>query len=139
MLAQGTAQDAMTYFLEMLSLCLQKHIPYRKTVQKKSSHPWINARCEDAIAKKNAAEGSDDFEAQRKKCSETLAEEYQNYLVLLREKIASMSRWSRLRGSGASWVRIFEPLRLLLSAKNKHILFGSKKTYTLIHLPARSH
>ena len=38
MLAQGTAQDAMTYFLEMLSLCLQKHIPYRKTVHKKSSH-----------------------------------------------------------------------------------------------------
>ena len=38
-LSQGTAQDAMTYFLEMLSLCLQKNISYRKTIQKKSSHP----------------------------------------------------------------------------------------------------
>ena len=94
-LLQGTAQNAMTYLLEMISLCLQEHIPYRKTIQKKSSHPWINERCKEAIAKKNTAEGSADFEAQRKKCTEVLAEEYQNYLALLREKIATIPRWSK--------------------------------------------
>ena len=94
-LSQGTAQDALTYFLEMLGLCLQKHIPYRKTIQKKSSHPWINSRCEAAIASKNAAEGTSDFEDKRLKCAKVLAEEYQKYLVLLREKIATLPRWSK--------------------------------------------
>ena len=95
LLSKGTSEDALTYFLEMLGLCLRKFIPYRKVTEKKQSHPWLNARCENAISKKNAAEGTPEFDAMQKICSRVLAEEYHKHLEELRKKIAGMKRWSK--------------------------------------------
>ena len=98
-LDRGTAEDALTYFLEMLGLCLQKHSPYRKTVQQKKSHPWLNENCEEAISKKNAAEGKPNFAAVQASCAEVLAKDYHLYLTMLKEKIASSKRWSKCDGN----------------------------------------
>ena len=60
-LEQGTAEDAVNYFLEVLWLAIVKHIPQEEIMCKKSSHPWPNSRCRAAIIKKNVAENSDSF------------------------------------------------------------------------------
>ena len=94
-LARGTAEDSLTYFLEILGLCLQKHIPYRKTLHKKKNHPWLNEQCERAILQKNNAEGTSDFQEMQGRCRRTLADEYQRYLETLRDKISSLKRGSK--------------------------------------------
>ena len=59
-----------------------------------SSHPWLNDRCEEAINKKNEAEGSDEFEAARLACAEILATEHQKYVEKVRTKLATLKRGS---------------------------------------------
>ena len=57
----GTADEAATYFQEMLWLFLCTYIPYEEVVIKKKSHPWLNEKCETAIITKNAAQETDVF------------------------------------------------------------------------------
>ena len=76
-LKRGCAEDAITYFMEILWATLCTHIPYEEVVITKKSHPWLNARCETAVREKNAAEGTDHFDEKRTHCSQVIAEEYQ--------------------------------------------------------------
>ena len=64
-LEEESAEDALTFFLEVLWLHLTKYIPREITENRKSIHPWLNQRCKDAVARKNAAEGSEQFEIER--------------------------------------------------------------------------
>ena len=57
-LQRGCADDGATFFMELLWTALCTHIPYEDVVIKKSSHPWLNLRCENVIKAKNAAEGT---------------------------------------------------------------------------------
>ena len=57
-LKNGTAEDALDFFMDHLWLLLCTHIPYQEIVFHKKSHPWLNAKCKEAIEKKNAAEDS---------------------------------------------------------------------------------
>ena len=64
-LSKRSAEDSLTFFLEILCLHLIKFIPRKTTHNKKSIHPWLNQKCKDAIARKNAAEGSEQFASER--------------------------------------------------------------------------
>ena len=55
----------------------------------------MNAACEEAIAAKNAAEGTDTFEMKRKECAEVLAKEYQEHLKDLKKKISNLKKGSK--------------------------------------------
>ena len=55
----------------------------------------MNARCENAIAAKNAAEGHASFEDQREKCAGVLAEEHQKYVATLKEQISKLKKGSK--------------------------------------------
>ena len=94
-LRQGTSEDALNYFLGMVWLLLCTHIPYEEIHTKKSSHPWLNNKCEDAIRAKNAAEGTSGFASARNECSTILASEYQAYLGRLKTKIANLPKGSK--------------------------------------------
>ena len=94
-LMKDTSEDALNYFLEMLWYSLSKHIPYKPIQIKRQSHPWLNERCHNAIKKKNLLEGSDDFKDAQAECGKTLTEEYQKYVVKLKEKIATLKRGSK--------------------------------------------
>ena len=74
-LRQGTAEDSLTYFLEVLWNLLIKHIPRKDIVSRKSTHPWLNERCRNALVQKNGAEGTNRFEAERLRCIQVLGEE----------------------------------------------------------------
>ena len=72
------------------------YIPYEEVHLRKVSHPWLNPRCEEAISKKNSAEGSDRFEALRQECQEVLNEEYQKHLQHLKTRIANLPKGSKM-------------------------------------------
>lgn len=71
-LRQGTAEDSLSYFLELLWNLLIKYIPREDIVSRKSTHPWLNERCRNALVHKNSAEGTSHFEAERLKCIQIL-------------------------------------------------------------------
>ena len=70
----STADDAATFFMEMLWVNLCTFIPYEVVDVKKKSHPWLTTKCEDAIRNKNAAEHTSTFDETRTKCAAVLSE-----------------------------------------------------------------
>ena len=52
----------------------------------------IECQCEEAITRKNAAQGKDSFAEAQQHCSEVLAEEHQIHVEALRVKMAALSR-----------------------------------------------
>ena len=99
-LRQGTAEDALNQFHEILWMILIKNIPRRAIKCKKSSHPWLNARCRMAIQRKNEAEKTDTFVQENQKCTEILHQERAKYVESLKKKLASLPR------SNKQWWRI---------------------------------
>ena len=61
-LKHGSAEDALTFFLEVLWLHLVKYIPRRELDIVKRSHPWLNVRSKKALQEKADAEGTLNFE-----------------------------------------------------------------------------
>jgi len=136
-LCRGSAEDSLTFFLEVLWLLLTKYIPRKITHVKKSSHPWLNQKCKDAIAKKNDAEGSEQFVDARKKCLDVIKSERASYVKDLKEKISTLPRngkqWWRLnrellnRKAGvASIPTLREETQWLTDSKEKADAFARK-------------
>ena len=94
-LKHGSAEDAAGFFLDVLWTLLCTYIPYEEAVVQKRSHPWLNAKCEEAIRMKNLSETSSNFDLARKQCAEIFIEEYQNYLEKLKERIANLKKGSK--------------------------------------------
>jgi len=94
-LQRGTAEDALNYFLDVLWTSLLKHIPRKAIQTKHSSHPWLNSRCREAIALKNASEGTDAFPTADAQCSQVLREERAKYVEKLKAKLVSLPRSSK--------------------------------------------
>ena len=91
-LKHGSAEDALTLFLEVLWLHLAKYIPRRQVDTVKSSHPWVNERTKNAIREKNAAEGTPNFEAASKKCAAVLAEERLKHVAHVKSKLSKLKQ-----------------------------------------------
>ena len=64
-LNEGTAEEALLFFLENLWYHLMTYIPRCKISSIKRTHPWLNDRCMSAIQKKNTAEGSEQYDSDR--------------------------------------------------------------------------
>ena len=99
-LGDGTAEDALNVFLEVLWLHLVKHIPRRPLQIVKRSHPWMNDRSRAAIAEKNRAEGTPAFSDASSKCAAILTEERLKQVEKVKEKMASLPSASK------SWWKI---------------------------------
>ena len=81
-LRQGTAEESLNYFLEVLWNLLIKYIPRKDIVSRKSTHPWLNERCRNALVQKNGAERTSRFEAERFRCIQIFGEERAKQLKL---------------------------------------------------------
>ena len=94
-LKNGTAEHAVSYFLDVLWTLLIKYIPRKDIECTKSSHPWLNSRCRDALTKKNNAEGTDGYDAISKSCGDVLRDERQKYVERLKAKMTALPRGSK--------------------------------------------
>ena len=53
-LDNGTAEDALNVFMDVLWTLLVKHIPQKQLTCTRSSHPWLNSRRRVAIIRKKS-------------------------------------------------------------------------------------
>ena len=94
-LDDGSAEDSLTLFLQVVWLHLVKHIPRKAVEIKKSTHPWLNDRSKAAIERKNAAEGTANYASESAKCTQILNEERASYVQRVKTKLASLPRQSK--------------------------------------------
>ena len=92
---EGSAEDALLYFLDILWTLLTKHIPRKQIQCTRSSHPWLNSRCREAVTHKNNSEGSDNFLSASSQCTQVLFEERQKYVEKLKVKLAALPKGSK--------------------------------------------
>jgi len=97
MLEDGDAEQCANLFWEVLWICLVKHIPQKVVRCKRSSHPWLNSRCHEAIIRKNIAEGSDyeSYKSAQASCDEVLRQEHAKYVEALKAKLSALPRCSK--------------------------------------------
>ena len=105
---------AANFFMQSLWWHLCKHIPRKQFTDKKQTHAWLNKKCEDAISRKQAAEGTTNFEQQRHVCAQILREERQQYISKLREKIEQLPKNSK------AWWKL-----------NQELLHGKRKIFSI--------
>ena len=94
-LHDGSAEDALDFFMEVLWLHLLKHIPRRQIETVKRTHGWMTAKSKTAIIQKNNAEGTDRYKSQCEKCAAVLAEERTRHVQRTKEKLAKLPRHSK--------------------------------------------
>ena len=94
-LKEGTAEDAIGFFMEVLWFHLVKFIPREWVEEKKTTHPWLNERTRKAIARKQEAEGTAQAQVEMERCSRILNEERQKYVQRLKEKLMSLPKGSK--------------------------------------------
>lgn len=87
---------------EQLLQIAEDNIPRRAVKIKKSTHPWLPERGEDAVRRKHAAQGTEHEAAAVRECSDILLEEHYEYIGKMREKLmeakpSSKSLWSNER------------------------------------------
>ena len=109
-LRNGTAEDALAHFQEVLWFLLIKFVLRRTIKVVKRSHPWLNERSQRAIQRKNDAENSESFIEKQKECAKVLAEERVKYVQQLKKKLAKLPKSSK------QWWRIN---RELLNKKSR--------------------
>ena len=82
--AQGLADTIMGV--------MQATMPRRTFTEKKSSHPWLNRRVLDLVARKQLAEGTVDEATAIRACSAGIMEEFQLHTAGVRKDMRSMQR-----------------------------------------------
>ena len=95
LLTRGTVDDALAVFVGVLDRAMQAHVPQKVKTVKKSSLPWLNNICYQAINAKHAAEGQDNYHEIATKCREVLLAERKKYLIQLRAKMEKLPRSSK--------------------------------------------
>ena len=88
----AAAQNLTDYLLEAAKEC----IPKRRLNQTKSSHPWLNERCKEALRAKQVAEGTEVYTEAARACREIFQEEYLKHTEALKERLRTLPRGSKL-------------------------------------------
>ena len=94
-LEEGSAEDALAYFLEILWLHLVKFIPRKSIVTRKSTHPWLNEKCKEAVLRKNRAEGTGNFGTECENCNRILNVERAAWVQRTKDQLAALPRSSK--------------------------------------------
>ena len=87
---------------EQLFRIAEKNIPKRSVTIRKSTHPWLTERGEEAVRRKHAAQGTEQEAEAARECSDILMEEHYDFVRKMRMKLmeaqpASKSWWSNAR------------------------------------------
>ena len=96
-LRDGTAEDALLFFMEILWHHLVKFIPRRRITTKKRSHPWLDGKCIGATHRQNLAEGGDThtYKVESDRCAKIFIDAKTKYVNDLKEELAGPPKCSK--------------------------------------------
>ena len=88
---------------EKLLHIAEDNIPKRCVSIKKTTHPWLTQRGEEAVRQKHEAQGTEREAEAARECSETLLEEHYDFVRSMRLKLAearpaSKNWWTKVKG-----------------------------------------
>lgn len=106
----GNPDSAAKAFADIILSTASANIPRRIATVAKSSHPWINEKCIEAISKKCQAHGTDTFQEASIRCSQTLQAEFTCFVERCSSTLKSLSKGDK------KWWKI---TRALMFHKNK--------------------
>ena len=86
---------ATSKITEFISSAARRFIPVSMRTVYKSTHPWINKRCEKAVEEKRRAEGSSLYGDKLKACSDVILEEFNMYVARTRDEMKKLPRGSK--------------------------------------------
>ena len=94
--------DGAKRLTEQLLRIAGENIPKRSVTIRKSTHPWLTERGEEAVRRKHAAQGTEKEAEAASECSNILMEEHYDFVRKMRTKLmeaqpASKSWWSNAR------------------------------------------
>ena len=80
----------------------EENITRRSASIKKSTHPWLTERGEEAVRRKHAAQDSEQETEAARECNDILLEEHYDFVAKMRAKLleskpSSKSWWSKAR------------------------------------------
>ena len=89
-------------FTEELLRIAEENIPKRSASIRKTTHPWLTERGEEAVRTKHAAQGTEQEEAAARECSKILFEEHYDFVGNMRQRFveakpSSKNWWSNAR------------------------------------------
>ena len=73
----------------------RKHIPVKRRVVQKSTHPWLDAHCAELVRRKREAEGTAEYSKRVKECSEGVLQAYTAYTKKTKEELKKLPRSSK--------------------------------------------
>ena len=87
---------------EELLRIAEESIPKRSVTIRKSTHPWLTERGEEAVRRKHAAQGTEQEAEAARECSDILMEEHYDFVRKMRTKLmeakpSSKSWWANAR------------------------------------------
>ena len=117
-LSQKDASEAADYLTNRILEAAKTFIPQRILKDRKSTHPWVDERCEEALARKNHLEALQieslstfpgfetielldrQFQEETRRCNEIFSQAYDEFIQKTREEIKSLpksaKKWWRL-------------------------------------------
>ena len=94
-LNEGSVDEAMDAFYDLLYSLRLQNVPNTWIDVKKSSLPWLNAACQVAIARKHAAENTAMYEQECQSCRNILDQEYAKYRNEIKKQMSELPRASK--------------------------------------------
>jgi hypothetical protein len=91
-LLQGSVDDALEIFTSELNRQMSAHIPNFKKQTQKSTLPWLNDVCRDAIKLKHAAEGRPDYATVAANTQHVLQAQEDIYTTRLKEMMSNLPK-----------------------------------------------
>ena len=100
-LTETFPSEGATRFTEELLSIAEENIPKRTASIRKTTHPWLTERGEEAVRRKHAAQGTEQEAVAARECSEILLEEHYDVgntrSKLVDAKPSSKNWWSNAR------------------------------------------
>ena len=106
---------------QTILVAVKDSIPTRILVERKSTHPWLNSRVLEAIARKQAASGTNAEPEASRVCNELILCEFTKFMNSAREHLGNLRRGSK------QWWGL---ARQLLNHKSKSSSVPALKTST---------
>ena len=100
LLNEQEVDESVERFCRKIQTECEEHIPRKIISNSKTSHRWLDEECYEAIRRKCAASGTDEFGSAERDSSEVLKRAFLSYQNDLRERL------SNLKSSSKEWWRL---------------------------------
>ena len=91
-LSMGTVDDASDFLISYCYDLACRYIPQTTLTERRSTVPWMTSTCEQAIAKKNTMEGTNQYDEARTRCARILQSAYRQYVDRLKQELGNLRK-----------------------------------------------